>query len=167
MSERKYVAGTPGRLPNPIPLRAMNIRTITRLLCFTMCMTVGIASAQDVPTQRPLTPEEAYMKLESLGLVKDHVITSRDVISQIEANNVEAIQLFLAAGVNPNFKDVQGRYPLMVASEAGYTDIVKALLDAGADVSVKDRFGRTPLVVAASHERDAVFQMLVAANAKR
>lgn len=143
----------------------MRIRSFA-LCCGLLCVAAGPVFAQETPAQPALTHEQAAEKLEQLGLIRNHAITSEDILSQVETDQVEAVKLFMAAGVNPDFKDKDGRYPLIVAADSGFTEMVRVLLDAGADVNVKDRFGRTALVVAANGEQDAVFKLLVAANAK-
>lgn len=50
---------------------------------------------------------------------------------------------------NPNFKDKEGKTPLMLETERGKLRFVKHILEAGADVNAKDNSGRSALMLAA------------------
>lgn len=74
--------------------------------------------------------QEALKKLEELGIP----FTQKEFIMQVQKGDRATVDLFLAAGMNPNVKDYLGFSVLMSASLSGYTDIVKLLLDNGAAI---------------------------------
>lgn len=128
------------------------------LLVVAAFIPVHQAAAQE---QEVVTPEEAFLKLQERGLVRQNAIYGEDFIDQIEAGNVEAVKLYLAAGVSPDVSDTQHRQALLVAAEKGNAEVVKVLVDAGADIGVKDKRGLTPLVVAVMHQNDEVVQVFL------
>jgi ankyrin repeat protein len=60
------------------------------------------------------------------------------------------INLYLAAGMNPNIKDKKGCFPLMYAALSNESTLIYSLLEKGADVNAYDTYGRTALIIAAS-----------------
>jgi membrane protease YdiL (CAAX protease family) len=60
------------------------------------------------------------------------------------------INLYLAAGMNPNIKNEQGWFPLMYAASGNESMLIYSLLEKGADVNAYDTYGRTALIIAAS-----------------
>lgn len=57
--------------------------------------------------------------------------------------DLEGISELLDSGIDVNFKDIDSRTPLHVASCQGLADVVGLLLDRGAEVDTKDRWGST------------------------
>ena len=56
-----------------------------------------------------------------------------DVMTAVVFRDLEALKELLALGEWPDKADSQGRPPLLVALELGYTEIADALLEAGAN----------------------------------
>lgn len=78
--------------------------------------------------------------------------------------SLEAVQILLAAGANPNEANALGLTPLIAAAPDAAK--VKALLAAGAQVKTKSKVGQYALVVAASSARGAPsVRLLLAAGA--
>ncbi|CAH0479900.1 unnamed protein product [Peronospora belbahrii] len=62
---------------------------------------------------------------------------------------LEAVDLLLDAGADPNFQDARGRSPLHWAARLNKTDVVRSLLEGGADPKLVDLDFMTPLMCAA------------------
>lgn len=83
--------------------------------------------------------------------------------------NLDIVQMLLDAGADPNSKDKNGRTPLSLAAENGFTAIIEALLknnrlEMGGDAQ-KDTVGRLPLSwVARNGHVDAVRKLLARSN---
>ena len=79
------------------------------------------------------------------------------------------LELFLAAGMDPNIKGNADRLEnvtaLMVAARAGREEIVRRLRESGADVNAQTRQGDTALIYAASAGRPGVVRDLLLAGA--
>ena len=58
---------------------------------------------------------------------------------------IETMKLLLAAGVDINAQDGQGRAAAHGAAMWGYTDVIKFMAQNGADLTIKDKRGLTPL----------------------
>ena len=58
---------------------------------------------------------------------------------------LEAVQLILELGADPNGRDVKGMFPLFQAVSGGNDELVKLLVDAGADVNLAMPDGKTAL----------------------
>ena len=85
------------------------------------------------------------------------------------AGDVETVKALLAAGADPNARDVGGRTPLHGAvwpPKTAAPAVVGALLEAGADPNARDVDGRTPLHLAAGfNDNPAVVGALLDAGA--
>lgn len=74
---------------------------------------------------------------------------------------LEAVKLFLMAGMDPNTKNKDGNTALMHAAGGGHAGIVNALLKAKANVNERNQGGYTALSWAASSDRRDVLAILL------
>jgi len=116
-----------------------------------------------VASELGVTLDEAVRRLAELGFPKP----SGDlmVMSAVQGN-LEALELFLAAGVPIDFAVDDGRTALLSAVMYGHIDVATFLVKAGADVNLADSNNATPLFHAAG-KCDAVelVRALLAAGA--
>ncbi|CAH1424938.1 unnamed protein product [Lactuca virosa] len=75
------------------------------------------------------------------------------------------VRRLVAAGLDPNNTDYDGRSPLHIAAMKGFEDIVKFLMEKGAIINATDNHGNTPLLEAIKSGQDEVVSMLVEAGA--
>lgn len=78
--------------------------------------------------------------------------------------DVEIIELFLTAGMDPNVKNRYGNTALISAASKGSAEVIRKLINADADVNSKNKNGDTPLLVAAKHSRLDIIELLVNAH---
>ncbi|CAJ1962057.1 unnamed protein product [Sphenostylis stenocarpa] len=71
--------------------------------------------------------------------------------------DVDGIREVLEAGVSVNYRDIDDRTALHVASCEGFTDAVDLLLQKGAEVDAKDRWGSTDGFTLSNPLADAIF----------
>lgn len=71
-----------------------------------------------------------------------HILSRRG--AERDEKSVEAIQFLLAAGANPNVRDIDGKTPLHYAAALNMPGVANALLNSGADGSLKDKRNQTP-----------------------
>jgi ankyrin repeat protein len=105
--------------------------------------------------QSPATPtiearlsekQRATEQLEMLGFPPNGEAFIRTIVSA----HRPLIDLYLAAGVDPNTTDGEGHTALLAASLSHDWDLVSRLLEAGADPKKADPHGVTPLMAAAT-----------------
>lgn len=73
--------------------------------------------------------------------------------------------MLLTEGADPNWRNVEGWTPLIIAAAQGHLEVVIVLLEAKADPNARNSYGRTPLMYASSYGRDAIVEKLLAAGA--
>ncbi|KAH8511658.1 hypothetical protein H0E87_008998 [Populus deltoides] len=80
--------------------------------------------------------------------------------------NLEGIKDLVNSDVDVNFRDIDGRTALHIASCQGLTQVVDLLLDHGAEIDPKDRWGSTPLADAIFYKNHDVIKLLEKRGAK-
>ncbi|OCL01719.1 hypothetical protein AOQ84DRAFT_426547, partial [Glonium stellatum] len=92
-------------------------------------------------------------------------LRDRNILSYVVKHEDEVLFTFLleAGKVAPDSKDSDGRTPLSLAAENGYSEAncLKLLLDKGADPDSKDNYGRTPLSWAAQYGQNNNLKLLL------
>jgi ankyrin repeat protein len=88
------------------------------------------------------------------------------VFAAIAKNDKAGLERLLAQGFNPNFKDRDGRTPLMRAVSSDKMEIVDLLIENGADVDAQDNGGFAPLHFAAQDFRVAAAKSLLRKGAQ-
>lgn len=79
----------------------------------------------------------------------------------VEEGDTGAVELFLAAGMNPEVKDAAGRTVLINAASRGSNNISKKLLGKGADVNARDDSGSTALMNSAAGDHKETTEVLL------
>ncbi len=111
------------------------------------------AKAADTPVVKYLIEKGANAKAATRaginGVLMAANVGSREEDTtgrnKTQADIIETMKLFLAAGVDVNAADQQGRTAAHGAAMWGYTDVIKFLGQNNADLNVKDKRGLTPL----------------------
>jgi len=83
------------------------------------------------------------------------------LVDAVRRGDVQEVARLLAAGANPNVKDLDGRTPLHIAAEQSRADLVELLLRHGADPNARDADGETPLHKAVSVSDVALVELLL------
>ncbi len=104
-----------------------------------------------------LNPQSARQRLKALGFAYN----ADSFVERAEKDNLEAVQLFLIAGMNPNAKDRRSNTALMAAAANGHANIIKVLLNAGANVNETSENNETALVAAASFGSPSIVHSLL------
>ncbi len=115
-------------------------------------------AASTAPT-RPRTNTTAISKAEA----------NAGLLEAAQANDVNKVRVFLAAGADPNAKDTNGNSPLVLAfynATGADPNIVKILLAAGADPNARCGItGNTPLMMASYLHNPEMVRNLLQAGA--
>ncbi len=87
--------------------------------------------------------------------VQPRALRQADELSVAAAlGDTKKVKALIAATVDLNIGDFQGRTPVMFACETAHKDIVQLLIKAGADVNLGDTYGTTALMHAAKGNND-------------
>jgi ankyrin repeat protein len=65
------------------------------------------------------------------------------LVDAVRRGDVQEVARLLAAGADPNVKDLDGETPLHIAAEQCNADIAELLLKHGADPNARDEHGFT------------------------
>jgi ankyrin repeat protein len=104
------------------------------------------------------TPDAAKRFL----LLRGYQFDAKSFQRAVAANDIGAVDGFLAAGIDPNVKDEEsGGTALIWAATHDEADIVKVLLRGGANVNAKDMGGYTALLRALEKKNGAVAELLL------
>jgi len=90
-------------------------------------------------------PNPSRNRLSDMNIV----FSEQSFLNCVKEENIDAVSLFLSAGINPNAHDKNRVNALMWAVNRRNFDIVQMLLDQGAEVEDKDNQGKTALMRAA------------------
>jgi ankyrin repeat protein len=80
------------------------------------------------------------------------------LVDAVRRGDVQEVARLLAAGADPNVKDLDGHTPLHIAAEQCRADLAELLLRHGADPNAKNVRGKTPLHRAVWERCGAVVQ---------
>lgn len=102
-------------------------------------------------------PELKRIETERLG----YPFTPQGFLKAIEAENDEAIHVFLSSGIDLEVKDERGWTPLIIAAANGQEKLTQLLIHSGARLTAKDINGFTPLHWAAFKGMANIVELLL------
>lgn len=117
---------------------------------------LGLVGCAESRNARP-TPDAAKRFLKLRG----YDFNDKSFLRAATANDLVAVNGFLAAGIDPNVKNEDGASALVSAAAHDDVEIVKALLQGGADVNLKDNNGYTAILRATQNKHDDIADLLV------
>jgi len=106
-------------------------------------------------------PDKAAETLSKEG----YELTPEAFVESVDDGEVKIVELFLAAGIEPNSKDKRGKSAIHHAAEYADGVMTTMLIEAGADVNVTTEKGDTPLCDAADEEAHGSVAALIAGGA--
>ena len=80
-----------------------------------------------------------------------YAATATEFVSIAGRGDLDALELFVAAGMDVNARDYAGQTALTEACGLGRTDAALRLLELGADANARDGDGATPIIVTAHY----------------
>jgi ankyrin repeat protein len=105
--------------------------------------------------------EQATGELERLNLK----VRPDDFVRSAGHGDIKALQLFFAAGIDPNVQNSDGYTALMAAAKEGQSEAVQKLLEQKAKVDVQGSNGLTALMLAAENNHLDIVKALLAKKA--
>lgn len=130
------------------------IRILLIVICTALAPSVSARAGGGLATG---SAEKAAARLELLGLAATGEALSRAIV----AKQRPLVELLLAARVDVNSTDAEGRSPLLAATLAGDWDLATRLLGSGADPNRADQHQTTPLMLAASRGHVLTLRSLI------
>ncbi len=125
-------------------------------LIFGLCFLLTLGACAPQRAEKP-TPDQAKGVLKLRGYDFDQASFARAAAASDEV----AVNLFLAAGINPNTSEATTS-PLIAAASRGDLEMVKALVQGGALVNQRDEKDFTALLRALQKKDEAVAEVLLA-----
>ena len=92
--------------------------------------------------------------------------TEEAFIRTVENGDVDAVNLFITAGISTGAKDARGRTALMIAAAKGRDHLARILLNRGADVNARDATNSTALMDAATGAHHDTLRVLLDSGAE-
>jgi len=91
----------------------------------------------------------------------NQIVIKKDdlLLKAARANNIEMVQLLIAAGANVNIQDKDGYTPLLLAVDNNSVEIARILIGAGTDLHIKNNDDKTAQQLAYTIEMIAVFEI--------
>ena len=113
----------------------------------------------DVESTPEVGPDESAARSE---LAQKRIpFTEAAFRKAVEEGDTGAVELFLAAGMDPEVRDTAGRTVLINAASRGSNNISKKLLGEGADVNARDAAGSTALMESAEGDHKDTTKVLL------
>jgi hypothetical protein len=109
--------------------------------------------------------QERFIVMGMVAFVSEVSLLS-PLSQAVENNDEEEAVGMLAAGQDPNVREMDGRTPIFFAISNGNVDLVRALLLHGADVNARDENGETPLMQMNDDATEEMARILIDAGAK-
>jgi ankyrin repeat protein len=125
-------------------------RTLTRRTALLVLTLMPLACSS--------SKERARKKLAELNVTYEQ----ETFVDRAKAGDSVVVEQFLAAGMNPNGTNKEGKTALIVACQMGRVSMVQLLLEKGAGVNVADaKFRATPLIWAGLANNSEVTKLLL------
>lgn len=146
-----------------IVLKIKNNRVIAILMAIGIIIitlstfTDAVKNLLDSITGSHITAEAARIKLGQMSLA----YTPEVFISSAEKGDIEAVKLFLAAGMNPNVTNSEGWTALIHAVSGENIPLINLLIKAGVDVNEKGIYDSTVLSWAATRGNKKIAEILL------
>jgi ankyrin repeat protein len=143
-----------GKEKQPMLFTNRFLGLVMLLLVLTGCgkqVAVDNASQASQRSQPTGNQQAARNKLVQEGIPD----TPEVLLERAKIGDAHAVELLLAAGINPNTKYLANTTALMEAALFHRADVVKVLLANGSEVNTRDDFGRTALSFAVQSGADA------------
>jgi uncharacterized protein len=123
-----------------------------------LCLCLSLSGCTQPASRKP-SPEATKQLLKLRG----YEFNAKSFLSAAAANDVIAVNGFLAAGMDPNVRDeISGATALISGASHANPEVINALLQGGADINVKDNGGYTAVLRAIQNQHYEISDMLLA-----
>jgi len=137
------------------------MNTIIRSLLFILISLPGVTEVHHISAQQTSPVPTARQKLDQMEIS----FTQETFLEHCQDGREDVVNLFLAAGMNPDTEGNEGLTALIAATIEGHDHITGLLIEAGADVNKTDMHGATALMYAASQGHTDQVRQLTEAGA--
>jgi ankyrin repeat protein len=137
-------------------------RHLTIVLYAVVALVIVLLIGAIIIKRTSLTQWYYATRLERSGIS----FSSQNFLNEVSKNNVEAVDLFVKAGVDVNAVNEEGRTALMLAAEKGHVKMLQTLAKLNAlSLNHADKSGNTVLMTASRQGQENIVRALVESGA--
>ncbi|MFQ5569512.1 MAG: ankyrin repeat domain-containing protein [Rhodothermales bacterium] len=140
----------------------LRLDKVSTALVFALTLLLGCGTSRVAHNQETISTDEARQRLAEMRIE----YSQDEFIERCQLGDLEAINLFLTAGMSPDTRSRDGVTALMWAAWAGHLEVTQLLLEAGADVNAQTSGGDAVLMFASARDHSEVTQLLLEAGAE-
>jgi ankyrin repeat protein len=107
--------------------------------------------------------EKSRQQLDRMGIA----YSESSYLEKVQSGDIDAINLFIKAGMRPDSRDDNGNTGIILATKKGTKKSIEALMKAGVNINAQNNAGLTALILAASNCNPDMIEFLLKKGADK